>query len=92
MPYIKQADRARLALSKETPATVGELNYKISTILTTFVQRKGLSYQTINDIMGVLSSAQAEFYRRVAVPYENQKLSENGDVFQHTTVKTTEEK
>jgi hypothetical protein len=41
----------------------------------------GLSYQTINDIVGALEGAKLEFYRRVAVPYEDKKIIENGDVF-----------
>jgi len=29
----------------------------------------------------LLSCAAAEFYRRVAVPYENVKIAQNGDVY-----------
>jgi len=45
------------------------------------MKEEGLSYRTINDILGALEGAKLEFYRRVAVPYENSKLSENGDIY-----------
>lgn len=32
-------------------------------------------------LLGVVASAQAEFYRRVAVPYEDAKIALNGDVY-----------
>lgn len=46
------------------------------------MQRKGLKYDTINDILGALEGSKLEFYRRIAVPYENVKLAENGDVYE----------
>jgi hypothetical protein len=41
----------------------------------------GLSYQTINDILGALVGAREEYYRRVVAPYEDLKVKANGDVF-----------
>lgn len=38
-------------------------------------------YQDINDIMGAIEGAKLEFYRRIAAPYENEKITENGDVW-----------
>ena len=78
MPYIKQADRDRASTA---PATAGELNYAITELLVGYIDEKKLSYQTINDIVGALEGAKLEFYRRVAVPYENTKLATNGDVY-----------
>lgn len=40
-----------------------------------------LNYQMINDVMGALESAKLEFYRRIAVPYEETKRKDNGDVY-----------
>ena len=77
MPYIKKEDRC-LWKGAETP---GELNYLITTDIIGYMERKGLSYQTINDIVGALESAKLEFYRRVAAPYEEKKIEENGDVY-----------
>ncbi len=80
MPYVSpeirdELDRARRA---QTP---GELNYVLTLEIIEYLEEKGLSYQTINDIMGALEGAKAEFYRRVAIPYENDKIEENGDVY-----------
>jgi hypothetical protein len=46
-----------------------------------YLRKHGLSYHNINDILGALEGAKLEFYRRVAVPYENGKIQENGDVY-----------
>jgi len=82
MPYIKSAERDRLALpatwSIESP---GELNYLITTLALRYVEQHGTSYATINAIVGALECAKQEFYRRVAAPYEEKKIAENGDVF-----------
>ena len=49
--------------------------------LDQYLEDHGLSYTTIAECMGALSCAQAEFYRRVAVPYEDQKIKAAGDVY-----------
>lgn len=41
----------------------------------------GGKYDSLNAVIGVLECAKQEFYRRAAVPYENQKITENGDVY-----------
>ena len=79
MPYIPKNSRLS-ALS--TPSTAGELNFAITTVVNEYLQRKGLKYDTINDILGALEGSKLEFYRRIAVPYENVKLAENGDVYE----------
>lgn len=80
MPYIKYEDKYAMAQGS-TPQSAGHLNYKITTILQEYILYKGLSYQTINDIVGALEGAKLEFYRRVAVDYETLKIQENGDVY-----------
>lgn len=80
MPYIDQKSRGLLQVGK-TPENAGELNYLITNLLAEYTQSKGLSYQTINDVLGACEGAKAEYYRRLAVPYENTKLSLNGDVY-----------
>lgn len=57
------------------------MNYQITELCRRYVALHGLKYQTINDILGALSGAQAEFYRRVAAPYEDTKIAANGDVY-----------
>lgn len=79
MPYIVKEDRDRALHSPRTP---GELNYAITTLLTSYVRRKGLTYTQLNDCMGALEGAKAEFYRRVVVNYEDLKKHQNGDVYE----------
>lgn len=86
MPYIKQEKRDEFRTVGETghnPATrtAGELNYEITLKLLKHLKVNGLSYQTINDIVGALEGAKLEFYRRIAAPYEDTKIKENGDVY-----------
>lgn len=80
MPYIKQDDRGKLLKQ----LNVGTLNYSLTRELISYVTVNGLSYQTINDVVGALESAKAEFQRRVAGPYEDTKIRENGDVYPET--------
>jgi len=82
MPYIKQARRDELAEVDgiASPDVAGELNYEITKLITTYVDQHGLNYQRINDVVGALEGAKLEFYRRVAAPYENDKIKENGDI------------
>lgn len=84
MPYIKRETRYDLFKengSIEIPDTPGELNFMITTLCVNYRDAKGLSYQTINDVVGALEGAKLEFYRRVAAPYEDTKITENGDVY-----------
>lgn len=80
MPYITKAARDELATGCVTARNAGELNYQITNLLVQYT-RAGLTYQIINDCLGALEGAKAEFYRRVAVPYEYSKLAINGDVY-----------
>lgn len=79
MPYIKQEDRKALDAG-DTPQTAGELNYCFSKIADQYLQG-GFNYQRINDIVGALDGAKMELYRRLAAPYEDTKIVENGDVY-----------
>jgi hypothetical protein len=81
MPYIKKEDRffpGEIGLCGAE--NVGELNYLITIIIKAYFTANGGRYQQINDILGVLEGVKLEFYRRIAVPYENKKKKENGDV------------
>ena len=83
MPYIKKEKREELFTNGEycTPATPGELNFMFTQLALNYKDVKGLSYQTINDIVGALEGAKLEFYARVVRPYEDKKIGENGDVY-----------
>ena len=82
MPYINQ--EIRDALTPRTsvdPGTPGPLNFQITKLIKNYIEINGLCYQNINDVVGALECAKAEFYRRVAAPYEDTKIEENGDVY-----------
>jgi len=86
MPYIKQERRIELfdidALGEGSNAqSTGELNYLITHLINSYILYNAVSYKTINDVIGALECAKLEFYRRVAVPYEETKKAENGDVY-----------
>ena len=87
MPYITQEDRPQYdkvleeltTLLKENPpeSIDGHLNYVVTKIIKDIYP---LRYYHINKAMGVLECIQHEFYRRVAAPYEDTKIEQNGDV------------
>lgn len=88
MPYIEQERRQELVIFKDpfceppdNALTVGELNFQLTDVILNYMDTKGESYQTINDILGALEGAKLEFYRRVAAPYEEEKRKRNGDVY-----------
>ena len=81
MPYISKIRRDEMFEGDPTPLTVGELNFLLTMVVKEYLNSKGLSYRTINDIMGALEGAKLEFYRRVAGPYEDNKITENGDIY-----------
>ena len=82
MPYIT-FDRLN-DIDEGSPAIVpGELNYLVSELAVKYVETKGLSYQTLNDVSGALTEALAEFRRRVVVPYEENKLRTGVDPYEN---------
>lgn len=81
MPYITEDARARIDEGGK-PETPGELNYAITRLTDNYlVQKGGIRYSHVNEVIGALECAKLELYRRVAGPYEDQKLEENGDVY-----------
>src|SRR4051812_23213721 len=84
MPYITSEDKALARINVIKP---GELNFLITDLINDYLNNKGLSYGTINDVLGALKGSKLEFYRRVAVPYEEQKRVNNGDVYNPEFVK-----
>lgn len=78
MPYIDPKYRK---IAETQAMSSGELNYAITKLIASYLERNGLNYSKINDVLGALTGAQLEFYRRIVVPYENAKMAENGDVY-----------
>lgn len=77
MPYVKE-DRRYLGANAEN---AGELNYQFTVLACRYIRTHGLSYEHINAVLGAFEGAKQEFYRRVAVPYEETKMEANGDVY-----------
>jgi len=95
MPYIEQKDRDRIieenvdsglnTIVMDSINKAGELNYAITELMINYLNRKGVSYTNMNEVVGVLECAKLEIYRRMTVPYEQIKIAENGDVYSPTT-------
>ena len=85
MPYIKKSQRNLFEyhLSKLIANNPGELNYLLTRISLNYINTcdDTLKYQHLNDGIGALECCKLELYRRLAVPYEDLKVEENGDVY-----------
>ena len=93
MPYIKQGLRDKLDGQIEAlKNTIGEicvdntehgiLNYVLTQLLTC----PNPTYEYINGVIGVLECSKLEFYRRLAMPYEDNAASKNGDIMVYKSV------
>jgi len=85
MPYITQDARDRLA-ADGVPENAGELNYAVTRLIDAYLTRAAarevrMRYAHLNEAIGVLECAKLELYRRVAAPYEDEKIEESGDVY-----------
>jgi hypothetical protein len=103
MPYIKEDDREELDVcvdqlincirdikhSLNNPHDfsiyLGRINYCFSRIVSGLMGNP--SYNKIAMITGVLENIKQEFYRRVAEPYEDNKILENGDIKEYKRLK-----
>lgn len=73
---IKELAQSVKECGKENRA--GVLNYSISTLIHELYD---LRYSEVNEAVGMLECTKQEYYRRVAAPYEDKKIKENGDVY-----------
>lgn len=84
MPYIKPERREAIdphvQSLVETIEDTGDLNYAITTLAVKYLLAKGLSYDHINSVAGVLQKVVAELDVRVTRPYEDLKIFQNGDI------------
>jgi len=85
MPYITQEKRTDIQNGK-APSNSGELNYTITKLIQSYLNdmralRAFPNYGDINEVIGVLECCKLELYRRIAVPYEDNKIEQNGDVY-----------
>lgn len=61
--------------------TVGALNFAITQLIRTYLDRVDHNYTNYNAVVGVLECAKLELYRRLISKYEDEKIAENGDVY-----------
>jgi hypothetical protein len=83
MPYILKSKRSLFdrAFAAMPPAQdAGDLNYLFSRIAQRYIAAHGESYQRMNDVVGALDGAKAEFQRVIVAPYEDHKRFLNGDI------------
>ncbi len=64
--------------NEKVMGVLGDLNYCISRLVG--IVTGDTSYAKVAMITGVLENVKQEFYRRVAVPYEEEKIVQNGDI------------
>lgn len=95
MPYITKDGREKL--DKQIDALVkalksfgetnicGALNYTITRLMMGVIGT--ITYSKVNNFYGMLGCCREEFYRRVAAPYEDKKMAENGDVKEYSELK-----
>ena len=86
MPYIPEAKRKEFDEHIDKlllrVARSGEMNYIITRLLDGYAHVvTGVNYDGLNEIAGIMECVRSEFYRRVIVPYEDLKMSQNGDVY-----------
>ena len=86
MPYIASARRESfMGFENQVKGlridSAGELNYLITKLLITYLEQHGENYRIMNEVIGALECAKAEFVRRKLIPLEQAKCVENGDVF-----------
>jgi hypothetical protein len=96
MPYVDSQmradldpaiDQVRTALAEAHKkhgdlALLGILNYTMTRLVLSTLEVIGKkSYWVIAAMSGVIDNVGREFYRRYAVPYEEEKIVQNGDVY-----------
>ena len=85
MPYVtndrRLIDTKTVAEFLPPKPVAGDLNFFLTIVIQSYVEAKGLSYSTINDVVGAMEGAKAEFQRRVVAPYEDGAIARNGDLY-----------
>lgn len=70
---------------EELLTVIGDINYTFSRVAAGVMGN--VTYGKIAMITGVLENIKQEFYRRVAEPYENTKIAQNGDIREYKRLK-----
>ena len=89
-PYFdKEIEALAQAVAKNTRDSVEDysvvrtMEYVVTKLLCRIIKIKfgTISYRAIASFLGVLETTKQEFYRRVAVPFEDKQKGINGDVY-----------
>ena len=87
-PYIKEIVDAikytKIGLNNPNDFKnhLGRINYTFSRILSGVMS--SINYSNIAMATGVIENIKQEFYRRIASPYEDKKINENGDIKEYS--------
>jgi regulator of sigma D len=95
MPYIPQDKRKELnnymqkildyIQKSENDIQIGEMNYIISNLINTYIEKtknnNTFNYNVCNNLIGLLECSKLELYRMVISEYEDQKIKQNGNLY-----------
>lgn len=84
MPYIKKHHKKWIDdhiqnLNEYIGTDPGIMNYTITKLCIGSMPHR---YRDYNRLIGVLECVKQELYRRAIAPYEDEKIKENGDVYE----------
>jgi hypothetical protein len=82
MPYINRKDRPKIdkVVEQLPELNDGEFNYTVTSIAHRFIKAHKCRYMTLARVIGGLICVVLELYRRIAAPYEDEKIEQNGCV------------
>lgn len=81
MPYLEKTRREALDSLMICMDKGGDINYLVTQLCQEFLEVKGESYATYNEIIGALECCKLEIYRRKIAGYEDKAIERNGDVW-----------
>ena len=85
MPYVQEDIRVDIELGM-APQSVGQLTYALTIPIRNYLRYiqslpvGSLRYEHLADVVAALDNCKSEFYRQVIAPYEDTKITENGDI------------
>jgi hypothetical protein len=83
MPYINDEERRTELVGTSVvaiPKDVCELNFVLTTGVLNYLKSQGLSYTSLNGVMGVLDCMKFEIFGRLLSHIETMALVQNGDL------------
>ncbi len=87
MPYIDKHRKAELKplLDQILLSSPGDITYAVSILMINYLKRNSphmLTFTSLNSCIGAIERALDEFKRRILDPYEQEKIRDNGDIYQ----------